>query len=82
VTSEPTKAPSIASIYSKGLFVENGEEAINSRLPTVEDIRVVTPEEAMTIFGTGANVLDGVTVRVAFTCLEHFMNHQLLVFCQ
>jgi len=64
VTNSPTKVPNVTTIYSKGFFIENGEEEVASRLPTDEDIRVISPTEAKTLFGTGAHILDGVTVCV------------------
>lgn len=51
-------------MYSKGLPVENGPEEEASRLPSDEDIRVISPKEARRLFGTGAQLLDGVNVRV------------------
>lgn len=61
VTNEPGVLPSVNAIYSKGLFIQNGRAAKASRLPTDADIRVISPEEARGLFGTGAQVLDGVT---------------------
>ncbi|GLB38269.1 putative protein of unknown function (DUF563) [Lyophyllum shimeji] len=60
VSDEPTKVPNVTHIYSKGLFIENGIEAQASRLPTDEDIQVISSKEAKTLFGTGAHRLDGV----------------------
>ncbi|KAF8073639.1 hypothetical protein FPV67DRAFT_1478736 [Lyophyllum atratum] len=60
VSDEPSKLPNITHIYSKGLFIENGEEAVASRRPTDEDIRVINTKEAKAMFGTGAHILDGV----------------------
>jgi len=61
VTNEPSKVPNITDIYSKGLFIENGKEAILSRLPTDEDIRIISTKQAKQLFGTGATIMDGVT---------------------
>lgn len=52
-------------MYSKGLFIENGKEAEASRLPTNEDIQVISTKEAKKLFGTGAQIMDGVSVRLA-----------------
>ncbi|KAG6832018.1 hypothetical protein H0H92_006054 [Tricholoma furcatifolium] len=60
VTDQPEKVPNVSDIYSKGYFIENGKEAILSRLPTDEDIRVISTKEAKKLFGTGAHLLDGV----------------------
>ena len=64
VIDSPTRVPNVTSIYSKGFFIENGKEAVEARLPTDEDIRVISPKEARALFGSGANILDGVTVCV------------------
>ncbi|RDB17977.1 hypothetical protein Hypma_000815 [Hypsizygus marmoreus] len=61
VTNEPSRVPDISHMYSKGLFIQNGKEAEQSRLPTDEDIRVISTKEAKTLFGRGANRLDGVS---------------------
>jgi hypothetical protein len=63
VTDEPSTVPNITDIYSKGLFIENGKEAIASRLPTDEDIKVISTKQAKQLFGTEALTMDGVTVR-------------------
>ncbi|KNZ81312.1 hypothetical protein J132_02085 [Termitomyces sp. J132] len=62
VSDEPSKVPNVTHMYSKGLFIENGKEAVASRLPTDEDIRVISTKEAKVLFGTGAHLLDGVNV--------------------
>ena len=63
VTDEPSTTPNITAMYSKGLFIENGKEAVAARLPTEEDIKIISPKQAKQLFGTRANLLDGVTVR-------------------
>ncbi|KAF9462986.1 hypothetical protein BDZ94DRAFT_1259819 [Collybia nuda] len=64
VTDEPSKTPNVTSMYSKGLFIENGKEAETSRLPTDEDIQVISTKQAKKLFGTGAQVMDGVSFLV------------------
>jgi hypothetical protein len=68
VSDEPSKVPNVTDIYSKGLFIENGEEAVASRLPNDEDIRIISTKQAKQLFGTGAQIIDGVTVRCIFVC--------------
>jgi hypothetical protein len=63
VTDEPSKFPNVSDIYSKGLFIENGDEAVASRLPTDEDITIISTKRAKQLFGTEAFIMDGVTVR-------------------
>lgn len=62
VTDEPSKFPNVSDIYSKGLFIENGEEEVASRLPTDEDITIISTRRAKQLFGTEAFIMDGVTV--------------------
>lgn len=63
VSDEPTAVPDVQFIYSKGLFIENGATAEEARLPTDKEIRVISTHEARRLFGTGAQVIDGVNVR-------------------
>ncbi|KAG6837606.1 hypothetical protein H0H93_006127 [Arthromyces matolae] len=62
VSDEPSKLPNVTHIYSKGHFIENGKDAVAGRLPTDEDIRVITTKEAKRLFGTGAHLLDGASI--------------------
>jgi hypothetical protein len=62
VSDQPEKVPNVTWIYSKGLWIENGEDKVAARLPTDEDIRVISTQEAHSLFGEGAHMLDGVTV--------------------
>jgi hypothetical protein len=66
VTDEPSTIPNVTDIYSKGLFIENGDAAVLSRLPTDEDIRIISTKQANKLFGSGAFIMDGVTVRFIF----------------
>ncbi|KAJ6557205.1 hypothetical protein DFH09DRAFT_1163356 [Mycena vulgaris] len=61
VSNKPEEIPDLAEIYSKGVDIEVGEEAENARLPDEKDIRIVSTAEARALFGTGAQILDGVT---------------------
>lgn len=63
VTTDKENMPDIDALYSKAIFILPGKEAEDSRLPGDDDIRIVTPAQAKTIFGTkGAGVIDGLTV--------------------
>lgn len=62
VTDEPDKAPDIQFMYSKALFIDPGAEAEAARLPTDKEIRIISTKEAKQLFGTGAQIIDGVTV--------------------
>ncbi|EEB93653.1 hypothetical protein MPER_07658, partial [Moniliophthora perniciosa FA553] len=64
VTEEPDTVPEPAAVYSKGIDVYNGQEAETSRLPTDEDFRLVSTKEAKQLFGSGAQMIDGMTFLV------------------
>lgn len=66
VSNDPHKIPDLSAIYSKGVDIEVGEEAEMARLPDDTDIRIISTTEARALFGTGAQILDGVTVRRLF----------------
>ncbi|KAJ7695740.1 hypothetical protein B0H17DRAFT_930445 [Mycena rosella] len=61
VSDEPQKIPDRAAMYSKGVDIELGAEAERARLPDDKDMRIVSTKEARALFGTGAQILDGVT---------------------
>ncbi|KAH9480565.1 hypothetical protein JR316_0007165 [Psilocybe cubensis] len=64
VSDRPVTVPDIQFIYSKGIFIEPGQEAELSRLPTEEQIRIISTKEAKAMFGTNAQIIDGVTLLV------------------
>ncbi|KAF7297140.1 hypothetical protein MIND_00946900 [Mycena indigotica] len=61
VTDQPQNIPDLSAMYSKGLDIEVGEEAELARLPDENDIRIVSTTQAKKLFGSGAQILDGVT---------------------
>ncbi|KAJ7644359.1 hypothetical protein FB45DRAFT_294074 [Roridomyces roridus] len=61
VSNEPQNVPNISSIYSKGIEIEVGEEAERARLPDDTDIRIINTTEALALFGSRAQILDGVS---------------------
>ncbi|KAF7365444.1 hypothetical protein MVEN_00417400 [Mycena venus] len=61
VSNEPHSIPNVSAIYSKGVDIEVGEENELARLPDDTDIRIVNTTEARDLFGSGAQILDGVT---------------------
>ncbi|KAJ7600474.1 hypothetical protein C8J56DRAFT_813276 [Mycena floridula] len=61
VTNEPEKAPNTTLMFSNGIFILPGPEAIIERFPTEKDIRIIGTKEAKTLFGSGAVIVDGVT---------------------
>lgn len=64
VSDEPSNVPDVQFIYSKALYIENGAAAEESRLPTDKEIRVISTLEARRLFGTGAQIIDGVNFLV------------------
>lgn len=70
VSDEPHEIPDVSAIYSKGVDIQLGEEAERARLPDDNDIRIISAREARALFGSGAQILDGVTVRPFVLYLE------------
>ncbi len=62
VSDDQKSLPDVSFILSKGIFIALGLEAEVTRLPTDKDIQVISTEEARQLFGTGASIIDGVTV--------------------
>lgn len=61
VTDEPDRAPNATQMYSKGLFIKPGKETEEERLPTDEDMRIISTKDAKALFGDEAAIVDGVT---------------------
>ncbi|KIY49993.1 hypothetical protein FISHEDRAFT_40033 [Fistulina hepatica ATCC 64428] len=54
--------PDLKFVYSKGINIEDGEDAELARVPTAEHINVITPLEARHLFGTRtARTIDDLT---------------------
>lgn len=64
VSDQPQQVPDLQFVYSKALRIENGLEKELERLPTDEDIKVISTSEAKKLFGTGAAIIDGVNFLV------------------
>ena len=62
VTDSPSTIPDLSFICSKGIFVLPGRENELLRLPTEENIRIVSSAQAKQLFGSGIQTMDGVTV--------------------
>ncbi|KAJ7134322.1 hypothetical protein C8R44DRAFT_869977 [Mycena epipterygia] len=73
VSNEPHTIPDLAAIYSKGVDIEDGEEAQHARLPDDADIRIIGTTDARALFGSGAQIMDGVTYFVNDT--PQFLRH-------
>jgi len=64
VTDDLSTIPEIQFIYSKGIFILPGKANELLRLPTEEDIRVISPSQAKQLFGSGIQTIDGFTFLV------------------
>ncbi|KAF4571671.1 Glycosyltransferase 61 catalytic domain-containing protein [Pleurotus pulmonarius] len=64
VSDEPASIPDISLMLSKAKFIENGPGEIEGRRPDAEDIQVISTKAAKKLFGTGAQIIDGVTFYV------------------
>ncbi|OAX39968.1 hypothetical protein K503DRAFT_738473 [Rhizopogon vinicolor AM-OR11-026] len=60
VTDNP-QAINILTTTSTGLAIQNGKEAVDSRIPGDREMRVVSPHQAQSLFGFSAESIDGVT---------------------
>jgi hypothetical protein len=65
VTDDPASIPEKKFMISTAKRIANGPVAAATRLPTDKELRVISTAEAKTLFGSGADVLDGVTVSPA-----------------
>ncbi|KAK0201630.1 hypothetical protein DFS33DRAFT_1348883 [Desarmillaria ectypa] len=72
VCDDPQNIPDVSRFYSKGLRILNGKEAEDSRLPTKEDIQIISSKEANALFGVAAQVIDGVTHYCSITHYYHW----------
>ncbi|KAI0060492.1 hypothetical protein BV25DRAFT_1992823 [Artomyces pyxidatus] len=61
VTSEPESFPDRKFITSTGINIANEAEMVAARLPTDKEMKIISPEEAKRLFGSGANRVQGVT---------------------
>lgn len=68
VSDEPGTFPDRKFITSTGTIIDNDPEMVKARLPTDNDMRIISTSAAKKLFGNGANRMQGVTVR-AFTSL-------------
>ncbi|KAF7297141.1 hypothetical protein MIND_00947000 [Mycena indigotica] len=64
VSDDPDAVPDRDNMYSKGVDILPGKEAEESRLPSDNDIQIITTAAARKLFGTGAYLVDGVTFLV------------------
>jgi len=61
VSDEPEIFPDRKYITSSGVTIDNSPEMVAARLPTDNDMRIISTSAARKLFGTGANRVQGVT---------------------
>lgn len=71
VTDNSSTIPDLGDVYSKGIFILPGKASEPSRLPTDEDIRIISTTQAKQLFGSNIQTIDGNTVR--FTPLTAYI---------
>jgi len=62
VTDDPASVPDRNFVISTALKIANGPIEAAKRIPTDKELRVISTAHAKTLFGSGADVMDGVTV--------------------
>lgn len=71
VSDEPETFPDRKFMTSSGEIIENTAESVAARMPTDKDMRIISTSAARKLFGTGANRIQGVTVRAFTAYLGH-----------
>jgi len=61
VSDEPEIFPGRKYISSSGINIDNSPEMVAARLPTDDDLCIISSSTARKLFGTGANRIQGVT---------------------
>lgn len=64
VTDTPNKIPDRSLLTSTGCLIKNGPVEEAKRVPGDKEMRIIDPDEARRLFGTSAERLDGVSVRM------------------
>lgn len=62
VTDDPASIPNRNFTISTAPRIANGPVEVAKRIPTDKELQVISTTDARTLFGSGADVLDGVTV--------------------
>lgn len=62
VSDEPESMPDIEFVLSKGLDIENGKAAEDSRLPTAKELSIVSSKQAASMFQGHVQTLAGTSV--------------------
>lgn len=63
MSDHPSTIPDVQFIFSKGIEIHPGKEAEDSRLPTKNEIQVISSKQAKKLFGeASAQIIDGFSV--------------------
>lgn len=62
VTDAPETIPPRKTLTSTGIEIKGSPELVKARLPTDREMRIISPEHAIELFGSGATLIDGITV--------------------
>ena len=62
VTDAPETIPPRKTLTSTGIELKGDPELVKARLPTDREMRIISPEDAIELFGSGATLIDGITV--------------------
>ncbi|KAL0578940.1 hypothetical protein V5O48_003031 [Marasmius crinis-equi] len=73
VTDDPSQVPETAAMYHKGGKIDHNPQGKYLRRPADEDIRIISTREAKQLFGSGAQVIGGMTFLVNDP--PQFLNH-------
>jgi hypothetical protein len=79
VSDEPDTFPDRKYMTSAGINIDNNPEMVAARQPTDKDMRIISTSAARKLFGTGANRIQGVTVRAFDVQLVMCIPHVALV---
>lgn len=61
VADAPETIPPRKTLTSTGIEIKGSPELVKARLPTDREMRIISPEDAIELFGSGATLIDGVT---------------------
>lgn len=83
VTDDPASLPDRKFMISTALKIANGPVEAAKRIPTDKELRIISTADAKNLFGSGADVLDGVTVSLSIIaqCIAHKLTNNKVV-CQ
>ena len=76
VSDDPEKLPVRHNMTSNAAILQGGIRG----MPSDRDMRIIGTKEAKYLFGSGATIIDGVTVRPLRFSLELFINLALQFF--